>query len=117
MIDYDYRYARSRLFCFSFVLTSGVKNDKIYVAIKGTVFDVTRNKDSYGPDGGYHVFVGKDASRALAMSSLEPEDAVPKYKDLPEADLKVLDDWYTFFKLRYNIVGSVRRSDLPDNSL
>jgi hypothetical protein len=81
------------------------------------VFDVTRNKESYGPEGGYHVFVGKDASRALAMSSLEPEDAVPKYKDLPEADLKVLDDWYHFFELRYNIVGHVRRSELPDTPL
>ena len=39
---------------------------------KGTVFDVTGNK-AYGPDGGYKVFAGKDASRALAQSSLKPE--------------------------------------------
>ena len=85
----------------------GIKNEKIYVAVKGTVFDVTRNQESYGPDKGYHVFAGKDASRALARTSLDPQDVQPEYEDLPETDLKVLDDWYSFFLQRYNIVGKV----------
>ncbi|KAF9896220.1 hypothetical protein BX616_007887, partial [Lobosporangium transversale] len=59
----------------------GSKDDlPIYVAIKGTVFDVTTKKAMYGPSGGYHCFAGKDAS-------------------------KTLDDWYSFFEKRYPIVG------------
>ena len=35
----------------------------IYVAIKGDVFDVSKNTASYGPGAGYSVFAGKDSSR------------------------------------------------------
>ena len=86
---------------------NGITNPKMYVAIKGVVFDVTRNTDSYGPQAGYHVFVGKDCSRALAKSSLDPADCVPEWEDLPDKAKKVLDDWFQFFKLRYNVIGSV----------
>ncbi|KAG0216494.1 hypothetical protein BGX28_000008 [Mortierella sp. GBA30] len=84
----------------------GTKEDNaIYVAIKGTVFDVTAKKAMYGPAGGYHCFAGKDASKALGMSSLKAEDCVPDYSDLSEKERKTLDDWYTFFEKRYPIVG------------
>ncbi|KAL1915573.1 uncharacterized protein VTP21DRAFT_6697 [Calcarisporiella thermophila] len=76
----------------------------VYVAVKRTVFDVTNNP-AYR--GGYKVFCGKDASKALGMSSLEPEDCVPDYSGLDESQLKVLDNWHDFFKKRYNIVGKV----------
>ncbi|KAH8147856.1 uncharacterized protein LAJ45_07957 [Morchella importuna] len=77
-----------------------------YVAIKGTVFDVTGNS-SYAPGGAYHVFAGKDASRALAKSSVKEEDALPEWSDLSEKEKGVLNDWFTFFSKRYNIVGKV----------
>ncbi|KAL4790639.1 cytochrome b5-like heme/steroid binding domain-containing protein [Aspergillus venezuelensis] len=78
-----------------------------YVAIKGIVFDVSRNS-AYGPEGQYKVFAGKDASRALACSSLKPEECRPEWYDLEEKDKKVLDEWFTFFSKRYNIVGKVK---------
>lgn len=53
------------------------------------------------------MFAGKDASRALAKSSLKPEDCVPEWSDLPESEKKTLDDWFTFFSKRYNIVGII----------
>lgn len=56
------------------------------------------------------MFAGKDASRALAKSSLKPEDCVPEWQDLEEKDKKVLDDWMTFFSKRYNIVGVVQQA-------
>ncbi|KAK0323557.1 hypothetical protein LTR82_005304 [Friedmanniomyces endolithicus] len=77
-----------------------------YVAIKGTVFDVTGNK-AYGPEGSYKVFAGKDASRALAQSSLKTEECRPEWEDLSDDHKKVLNDWYTFFSKRYNIKGKV----------
>jgi len=40
----------------------------IYVAIKGTVFDVSSKKEMYGPGAGYHCFAGKDASKVISHS-------------------------------------------------
>ncbi|KAF2143612.1 uncharacterized protein K452DRAFT_296616 [Aplosporella prunicola CBS 121167] len=77
------------------------------VAIKGTVFDVSKN-EAYGPKGQYKVFAGKDASRALAQSSLKPEDCRPEWEDLPDKEKGVLNDWFTFFSKRYNVVGKVQ---------
>ncbi|KAK1058286.1 hypothetical protein LTR12_005797 [Friedmanniomyces endolithicus] len=73
---------------------------------KGTVFDVSGNK-AYGPEGSYKVFAGKDASRALAQSSLKTEECRPEWEDLSDDHKKVLNDWYTFFSKRYNIKGRV----------
>ena len=53
------------------------------------------------------VFAGKDPSRALAMSSLKPEDCTPDWVDLDDSQKTVLSEWYTFFSKRYNIVGKV----------
>ena len=38
-------------------------------------------------------FAGRDASRALAMSSTKLEDAVPKWDDLGNKEKGVLNDW------------------------
>ncbi|KAL0635861.1 hypothetical protein Q9L58_005203 [Maublancomyces gigas] len=77
-----------------------------YVAIKRVVFDVSGNS-SYAVGGSYHVFAGKDASRALAMSSVKPEDVAPEWEDLSDKEKGVLDDWFSFFAKRYNKVGLV----------
>lgn len=37
----------------------------IYVAVNGTIFDVSANPRMYGPGGGYHFFAGRDATRAF----------------------------------------------------
>ena len=96
----------------------------------GTIFDVTHKADVYGPGKSYNIFAGKDGSKGLGMSSLKIEHAIPDYSDLPENEMKVLDDWHSFFsyvsqaflhpntdiyvyltRKRYNIVGKV--TDLP----
>ncbi|PYI20931.1 cytochrome b5 [Aspergillus japonicus CBS 114.51] len=82
-------------------------NRPTLVAIKGIVFDVTRNA-AYSPSGQYHVFAGKDPSRALASSSLKPEDCRSDWYDLEDKEKTVLDEWFTFFSKRYNIVGKVQ---------
>lgn len=79
----------------------------VYVAIKGTIFDVTRRADTYGPGGSYNILAGKDASRCLARSTLKPEDVGAECGDLSEKQRKVLDEWYVFFRKRYNIVGTL----------
>ncbi|KIW18973.1 hypothetical protein PV08_03262 [Exophiala spinifera] len=37
----------------------------IYLAINGTIFDVTEGRRTYGPGGSYEVFAGRDATRAF----------------------------------------------------
>ncbi|KAK6358955.1 hypothetical protein TWF696_000127 [Orbilia brochopaga] len=82
----------------------------IYVAIKGTVFDVTQKRDTYGPGGSYHIFSGKDASHGLGKSSLKPEDAHADYSKLDESGMETLNNWHTFFSKRYNIMGRLEGS-------
>ncbi|KAL7008005.1 hypothetical protein EMMF5_002654 [Cystobasidiomycetes sp. EMM_F5] len=53
------------------------------------------------------VFAGKDASVGLGKSSLKPEDAISDYSKLDDEEMKVLEDWYTYFSKRYNIIGKV----------
>ncbi|KXN82262.1 putative steroid-binding protein 3 [Leucoagaricus sp. SymC.cos] len=83
----------------------------IYVAIKGDIFDVSHKADSYGPGKSYNIFAGKDGSRGLGRSSLKTEDAVADYSVLDEKEMKVLNEWHSFFLKRYNVVGKV--SDGP----
>ncbi|KAK3945926.1 cytochrome b5 [Diplogelasinospora grovesii] len=85
---------------------NGKEGAKCYVAIKGKVYDVSGSK-AYQPGGSYHVFAGKDASRALGLMSTKESDAVPEWKDLDDKEKKILDDWVTYFSKRYNIVGRV----------
>ena len=66
--------------------------------LTGTIFDVSRKADVYGPGKSYNVFAGKDGSKGLGMSSLKPQDAVADYKGLDEKEMKTLDEWYEFFK-------------------
>ena len=106
----------------------------LYFAVRGKVYDVTKGKDFYGPGtsaytpsqvcnfvfmqlvrnhfqrlvgAGYHVFAGKEVSRALAKMSLVAEDCNDKLDDLSKHQLEVLQDWEAKFKEKYEIVGQV----------
>jgi membrane-associated progesterone receptor component len=48
--------------------------------------------------GSYHVFAGKDASKALGLSSTKAEDAVPDWSGLNEEAVKTLDGWFAYFQ-------------------
>ena len=54
------------------------------------------------------VFAGHDASKALGKTSTKAEDVSPDWSGLSDKEKGVLDDWYTFFSKRYNIVGVVQ---------
>jgi hypothetical protein len=61
------------------------------------------------------VFAGKEPNRALGLSSLKEKDCVADYESLSEKEQGVLNDWYTFFSKRYNIIG--RLADDPGSNL
>lgn len=45
----------------------------IYVAVNGTIYDVTPGGRFYGPGGSYHFFAGADATRAFVTSCFDTD--------------------------------------------
>jgi len=89
---------------------------EILVAVNGLVFDMSfGGVDLYGPGGPYHRFAGKDATRALALMSLDDADLEdPSCHDLNEKQKKTLQEWATTFKEKkqYPIVGRFELSKI-----
>ncbi|KAL1915252.1 uncharacterized protein VTP21DRAFT_7528 [Calcarisporiella thermophila] len=85
----------------------------ILLAVKGNVFDVTRGRNFYGPDGPYGNFAGRDASRGLAKESFSTEMLTPldqpidTLEDLTAEEREALDEWEAHFQGKYNIVGKL----------
>lgn len=48
----------------------------IYLALNGTIYDVSASPQTYGPGGSYHFFAGRDAARAF-LTGCFAEDADP----------------------------------------
>ncbi|KAL3138698.1 hypothetical protein ABBQ32_006452 [Trebouxia sp. C0010 RCD-2024] len=79
----------------------------LYFAVRSKVYDVTEGRDFYGPGAGYHIFAGKEVSRALAKMSLVDEDCNDKLEDLTKHQLDTLGDWESKFQEKYKVVGKV----------
>lgn len=85
----------------------GSSDNKVYVAVKGVVFDVS-DSEFYRPGSSYHVFAGHDASVALALMSTDPShlDCYDERKNqLNEKSNEVLNDWFNRFQKKYKQVG------------
>ncbi|GLI60553.1 hypothetical protein VaNZ11_002711 [Volvox africanus] len=76
----------------------------LYLSIKGTVYDITKGKQFYGPDGVY-PFAGKEVARAFALFSTELEDCNDNLEGLSYTELENLRDWIGKFNSKYPIVG------------
>lgn len=82
----------------------------ILLAVQGRVFDVTRGRAFYGPEGMYGVFAGKDCTRALAKFSTNPDDCTGDMTDLTPAELEKLEDWLDTFSTKYDELGALIRA-------
>nr|CAB3264820.1 membrane-associated progesterone receptor component 1 [Phallusia mammillata] len=89
----------------------GVKNDgRILMAVNGKVFDVTRGKAFYGPDGPYGVFAGRDASRGLAQFRLDKDAIKDEYDDISDLnamEMESVREWEMQFSEKYDFVGKL----------
>lgn len=75
----------------------------IYIAILGTVYDVSKSRDMYQEGQAYNIFCGREAAVLLATSSLTEIDT--KLDELSEKQLKTLAEWEVFFQRKYPRVG------------
>lgn len=55
----------------------------IYLALNGTIYDVSANPKTYGPGGSYHFFAGRDAARAFLTGCFQ-EDRTPDLRGVEE---------------------------------
>lgn len=86
----------------------GRNNQRILIAVNSKVFDVTRGKHFYGPDGPYGVFGGRDASRGLATFSVDGAALKDEYDDLSDLNSMQVDslkEWEMQFIEKYDYVG------------
>eukprot|EP00210_Caulerpa_lentillifera_P005643 g5396.t1 len=84
---------------------------KIYLSIKGEVFDVSSSYYLYGPNGPYRAFAGREIARSLALFSLEEEDiGLAKIDDLDDEEQINLEEWIAKFRKRYKTVAQIKES-------
>lgn len=70
---------------------------------KVCIFDVKSAPQFYGIGSGYHIFTGRDSSRALATMNLKETES--NISDLTPEQEKVLADWAKKYLEKYPIVG------------
>lgn len=86
---------------------------KIYMGVNGLVYDVTKGRNFYGPDGAYGNFAGRDASRGLAKGSFDLDMLTPidqpldTLDDLTPQEWEALRDWQGLFESKYIHVGKL----------
>lgn len=96
---------------------NGSEDPKVYIGIKGIVYDVTNGKTFYGPGGPYENFAGRDASRGLALNSFDPAVLTPvdqpldKLEDLNAEEKESLDNWESHFDAKYKVVGTLHNPE------
>ncbi|KAJ2952913.1 hypothetical protein O0L34_g7279 [Tuta absoluta] len=84
----------------------GNVNKKLYLALMGSVFDVSKGKTHYGEGGSYHYFVGKDGSRSFITGNFRNENEDRDHViDLTCDELFGLVQWKATFKQKYKLVG------------
>jgi len=89
---------------------NGVDNPHVLIAVNGKVFDVTRGKNFYGPDGPYSIFAGRDASRGLATFSIDQSAIRDTYDDLSDMNTLQMEsviEWELQFVEKYDEVGKL----------
>ncbi|GAQ85811.1 hypothetical protein KFL_002550180 [Klebsormidium nitens] len=84
---------------------TGADDKPILIAILGTVFDVTKGADHYGPGGGYSHFAGRDASAAFVTGDFSPAGLTDDVSGLAPSQVAGVAQWRQFYVERYKQVG------------
>lgn len=63
----------------------------VYIALNGTIYDVTAGRHVYGPGGSYNFFAGRDATRAFITGCFQ-EDLTPDTRGAELTYVPIDDD-------------------------
>jgi len=86
----------------------GRDGGRILLSLKGKVLDVSGGSDSYGPNGAYGLFGGRDVTKCLALMNLSEEFLdKPEYVPEDEAGEKSLESWWARLSGKYPEVGEI----------
>ena len=89
----------------------------VYLSVGGTVFDVSKGRDFYGPGGPYEMFAGRECGAALATMSFDESllDDLSACDTLGVGDKAELENWLEKFEHYrcYPIMGKL----VPDSKL
>ncbi|XP_021185130.3 neuferricin homolog isoform X1 [Helicoverpa armigera] len=84
----------------------GVTHKSLYLAVLGTVFDVTEGKRHYKEGASYNYFIGKDGSRSLVSGDFQDESNERDHvMDLSCTEILTVINWRDTFKKKYKQVG------------
>ena len=81
----------------------------LLLGMRGDIFDVTElGSQYYGRGMAYNCFAGRDATRALALGSLDPKD-IDNWRtdDFTTEQLANLDEQHKFYSGKYPKVGEI----------
>lgn len=88
-----------------------IAGNPIYIAINGSVFDVSSSAHIYGPQGSYKMFSGRDCARAFCTGCFnKPDELTYDLRGLEDVECDVeINKWLKFFENhgKYWYVGTV----------
>lgn len=94
----------------------GTNGKPIYVAVNGSVYDVSASPELYGPGGSYAFFSGKDGARAY-ITGCFATDLTHDLRGVPKEDWVELVAWKLFYEThsKYFKVGTVHHPPIDDS--
>eukprot|EP00455_Lapot_gusevi_P047162 TRINITY_DN6332_c0_g1_i1.p1 TRINITY_DN6332_c0_g1~~TRINITY_DN6332_c0_g1_i1.p1 ORF type:complete len:198 (-),score=14.03 TRINITY_DN6332_c0_g1_i1:208-801(-) len=84
----------------------------IYLGFNGRVYDVSKGKEHYDKNGGYHFFAGRDATRAFFTGCFKEPCLLPDIDEYREKHAKDLVEWQGMYDTKYVYVGYLHKDDL-----
>ncbi|XP_005094963.1 neuferricin-like [Aplysia californica] len=85
----------------------GTNGGRVYLAVVGHVYDVTKGKKHYGPGGGYEFFAGIDGSKAYVTGEFNEKGLTDDISALSPSQIIGLEGWKSFYEKDYKFVGVV----------
>ncbi|TKR57801.1 hypothetical protein L596_030453 [Steinernema carpocapsae] len=86
----------------------GVQDEHILLAICGKIYDMTRGRAFYGPEGPYRKMAGHDATRSLGtMDTEQVSDSWDDHEGMTEAEMEEAREWGANLGAKYPEVGKL----------